>query len=251
MFVDFYYWIMNVDWNSEAVTAAATVALAVLTLVLAFGTIFLYFATRRLVIGAEDTARRQLRAYVFAVRPEIGDWKDRNLSNLNPLMAKLIIKNTGQTPAYECRVIGGMCIRDYSRDLVGPVSVVELDYNDPGIGKGMLGPGADREKSEPLHVDDPTEHRYGRAPTEDEIAGLQITDALSELPGDQPKTVFVYGEILYRDEFGTDRWTTYCFISNSEVQRYRGVAMAEYKFWNQAGEEGDGQKKPPFCRRVK
>src|ERR1700689_1023610 len=65
-------WIESIDWTPEAITAAATVALAVLTLVLATGTFFLWLATRRLVRGAEKTSVQQLRAFVFGKRFSIG-----------------------------------------------------------------------------------------------------------------------------------------------------------------------------------
>jgi hypothetical protein len=60
-----YNWSIGINWTPEAVTAAATVVLAILTLTLALGTFGLWLATRRLVRGAEDTAERQLRAYVL------------------------------------------------------------------------------------------------------------------------------------------------------------------------------------------
>ena len=72
-----FNWLAGINWTAEAVTAAATIALAFLTLVLALGTIFLWWATKRLVQGSEQTAVRQLRAYVFGkgftAGPNMGD----------------------------------------------------------------------------------------------------------------------------------------------------------------------------------
>jgi hypothetical protein len=45
----FYSRIISTNWTPEAITAAGTVALACLTFILAFGTIFLWRATIRLV----------------------------------------------------------------------------------------------------------------------------------------------------------------------------------------------------------
>ena len=63
---NWFMWFRAIEWTPEAVTAAATVVLAFLTFILAFGSVCLWLATRRLVRGAEDTAERQLRAYVLS-----------------------------------------------------------------------------------------------------------------------------------------------------------------------------------------
>jgi hypothetical protein len=64
---------------------------------LAFATILLWFATRDLVLGAERTARQQLRAYVFVSAAKL------NISgrSLESFVVDLIITNTGQTPAFD------------------------------------------------------------------------------------------------------------------------------------------------------
>ena len=46
-------------------TAIATLLLSIGTLVLAFATVMLWLSTRDLVIDAEKTAERQLRAYLY------------------------------------------------------------------------------------------------------------------------------------------------------------------------------------------
>lgn len=81
-------------WTPEDVTAAGTVALAFLTLVLALGTFFLWLATRRLVKDSKKTAERQLRAYVFIeegsiVLNQFGFWN-----------IQITFRNFGKTPAY-------------------------------------------------------------------------------------------------------------------------------------------------------
>jgi hypothetical protein len=55
-------------------------------------------ATRDAVKLAEDTAKRQLRAYVFVNKAEI-----RVISANQPLQVLIEIKNAGQTPAYRLR----------------------------------------------------------------------------------------------------------------------------------------------------
>lgn len=92
----FIYRLASIDWTSEAVTAAGTIALAFLTLVLAAGTLFLWCATRRLVRGTEKTAKHQLRAYIHVVSNELTIHPD----DLGGWKANITIKNFGQTPAF-------------------------------------------------------------------------------------------------------------------------------------------------------
>jgi hypothetical protein len=74
-----------------------TGALAAATILLAIMTGMLWFATKRLVEGAENTAKRQLRAYVSAIDGEC-------IVKDSAVVATLKIKNSGQTPAYNLRV---------------------------------------------------------------------------------------------------------------------------------------------------
>lgn len=81
--------------DTEAVTAAGTIALAFLTLVLAVGTLFLWLATKRLVRGAEKTAQAQLRAYVGVDAAAIEGF------GTDAARIRITIKNAGQTPAHD------------------------------------------------------------------------------------------------------------------------------------------------------
>jgi hypothetical protein len=86
---------MLINWTPEEISAAATVVLAIVTFVLAFGTVFLWLATKKLVVSAETTAERQLRAYVFI--------KTVNLELVmgKPPIAHIKLRKFGKTPAYE------------------------------------------------------------------------------------------------------------------------------------------------------
>jgi hypothetical protein len=87
----FLYWLGHIlEGYGEAV-------IAVFTIVLAFATGLLWKATRDLVHGAEDTAQRQLRAYV-SVSPE-GIYTAHQEERFVKIDCK--VKNHGQTPAYE------------------------------------------------------------------------------------------------------------------------------------------------------
>jgi hypothetical protein len=90
----FICWFDSIEWTPEAVTAAGTIALAFLTLILAAGTLFLWCATRRLVIGAEKTAEQQLRAYVHVSAINIS--RARSLSKNWTIQASW--NNFGDTP---------------------------------------------------------------------------------------------------------------------------------------------------------
>jgi hypothetical protein len=61
MFAQSEYWTI-----AEHELKITDTLVAVFTALLFFATLLLFFATRALVLGAEKTAERQLRAYVFA-----------------------------------------------------------------------------------------------------------------------------------------------------------------------------------------
>lgn len=77
-----------------------------LTFFLAVATFGLWRSTHLLVTGAENTAKRQLRAYVFV---SLADGEKLFLDENECLSAPLIVKNYGQTPAYnlKCSVFIG------------------------------------------------------------------------------------------------------------------------------------------------
>jgi hypothetical protein len=74
------------------------VFLVIVTAILVIVTGFLWQATRNLVRGAEETAERQLRAYVSVSSAEV-----RKFGTAQPLEARVVVRNSGQTPAYKLR----------------------------------------------------------------------------------------------------------------------------------------------------
>lgn len=89
-------WILRkIEAHDRAIVAVATIFIALFTVLLAVATAFLWCATRELVQGADDTAKRQLRAYVTMSAEEV-----RNFNTTSPLTAIIRIKNSGRTPAY-------------------------------------------------------------------------------------------------------------------------------------------------------
>jgi hypothetical protein len=142
-------------------------------------TLFLYRATRNLVRGAEDTARRQLRAYVSIDLAGIRDLS----AGLTPI-ANLRVKNFGKTPAYDLAAIGGIAIGKSFGQLPAPTGPT-------GISRSTLSIGAVSDQF----------HRAPRPLSPEEIAAL----AAGTL------TLWVYGELQYRDTFNIQHITKYRF----------------------------------------
>lgn len=150
---------------------------ALFTLLLFAATWLLYRATKDLVAGAADTAERQLRAYVSIVRSEI--------ACVNPggtPVAKLWVKNSGQTPAYSLNGMGGIAMGVTFDSLPAPTGGAEKTV-------GSLAPGATDEQF----------HTCPRPLTETEVLAL-IAGRL---------TIWVYGKLEYIDAFKKKRITEY------------------------------------------
>jgi hypothetical protein len=76
--------------------------LVAVTLLLFLATLALYFATKRLVQGTDETAKKQLRAYVGIPKIEsVFEYADR--ANLSRVLYHAHVENFGQTPALKCR----------------------------------------------------------------------------------------------------------------------------------------------------
>jgi hypothetical protein len=111
----------------EEIVAIGTLFIAAFTIILAFATAFLYEATRDLVKGAEDTAQKQLRAYVFVDKSSI-------VLDGNTLKGVLDLKNAGQTPAYDLVIKSRLETEEAGKPFnPRPFNVVELS-------RAILGP---------------------------------------------------------------------------------------------------------------
>jgi hypothetical protein len=85
----------------------------------------LWKATRDLVKGAEQTAERQLRAYVFVDVAEI-----RNFGTSEPMQGVVKIKNSEQTPAY--KLSGWTRIASDVSDVSKPEKSSKIDLGPGG-----------------------------------------------------------------------------------------------------------------------
>ena len=109
----------------EEIVATGTFVMAIFTVVLGLATVFLYSATRDLVENADQTAQRQLRAYVF-----VKDAFVRNIDGPDRFAVHTYLKNFGQTPAYRYSVKGAAKYTpfpntDFSRDPKGDQRVLQ------------------------------------------------------------------------------------------------------------------------------
>lgn len=165
--------------NGEAV-------IAVFTVLIATGTWLLFRAARDLVRTAEETAQRQLRAYVSIeghMSPE---------EHLKPILNRggnsripLKVVNRGQTPAYRVKV--------WVRTQVASFPLTEILAKEPPpeltFSRMALGPGA--------HI------------TIDALMKGPWPIGHYELLTSGKAGIYVFGKAWYRDAFERDQWTEF------------------------------------------
>jgi hypothetical protein len=172
--------------------------IAVFTGLMLLVNIGLWAATRRLVLGAEDTSRRQLRAYI-SVEP-----KDfRILSSENPLGIMVHLINHGNTPAHD--VIDDVVISVQPNPLPA-----EFEFPYPAISVNrtpfVLYPGQPRQLE-----------RYGHEPL--------AVDDLAKLNDGNKFRVYFFGLIRYVDVFNIYQSTKFCIFIEG-----RDFVNARYEF---------------------
>jgi hypothetical protein len=168
------YWdsfISFLESHDKIVAGVSTIFIALFTIVLAVVTLFLWIATRDLVTGAENTAERQLRAYVFVQGGVI-----KLINNDTAVMAEVTLKNFGQTPGYEFETWTNIKISDPANPPFGG--------RKPPAQRSIIGPGAD--------IFAPTQF-------------IPITPQERNEINAGTKVIFVWGEAVYRDAFGKQR----------------------------------------------
>ena len=173
-------WFNSIDWTPEAVTAAATIALAFLTLILAGGTVFLWRATRSLVKESEKTAKHQLRAYIAAYPHHISSFDEQHAAR-----ASFRIVNHGQTPAYN--------VKHHTMVVVAP-HPLPPNYVFPKI---ISSPG-------PPMVIAPHNSFTGYKSADAFFTPEQIIGII-----DETLRIYVHGEVRYDTIFHKKCWTTF------------------------------------------
>lgn len=202
-FVDFLAGVWRLlQRNHEAILAAFTIGIFLVTAALAGYTKKLWGSTNELVQKSGDTAQRQLRAYVFVESVTILNVANPIVIEGNPPikptgaavgypkdgpLAILTIKNTGQTPAYVVIHWGQMLFREFP-----------LTGNLPGkqegffMTKSSIAPGGITNKNV----------RLPHPLSEEEITRLRNGTG----------AIYVFGDISYKDAFGVDRITNFRFM---------------------------------------
>jgi hypothetical protein len=168
-----------------------TLVLAAFTTVLGAATIILARATNRLVSGAQETAKRQLRAYVEAVPNNLV----RHFAS-ETLTISFKTKNTGLTPARNVRsysIVGIMPIP------LGIFNFPPLDETALTTSRTVIFPGRDFEQNSP---------------------GVLLTDAQIDALGQSEDVgLYLISLILYEDFFDETHETRICVFT-------RGTEMA-------------------------
>ena len=154
--------------------------IAAFTIILSLATIALWFATRRLVKGAEETGRRQLRAYV-------------SFSNPKPIVTALVagqhpmiehyVHNHGQTPAYNYRAWHEIVVYPKNSPPMGTFSDLPFDAH-----RRVVNP----------HDSFRVEVKKDAALTSEEVNGI----------GHETLVLYLYGRMEFEDAFGETRWVT-------------------------------------------
>jgi hypothetical protein len=165
--------------NSGWWVAGFTGALSVVTAALAIFTYKLWKSTGDLVREGSDTAKRELRAYVFPMAIE----RERALQvHLGPVSVK--IQNFGRTPAYQ------MAVSVRAEIARAPEDLTLIATAGPAL--GHLAPGA----------------QYATSVTPVVAIPSHIGPSTSEFD-DHGSELFVHGLIEYRDTFGRQRVTRF------------------------------------------
>jgi hypothetical protein len=171
----------SAEWGLVYITGA----LAVITFFLALYTAMLWSATKKLVVGSERNAKVGLRAYVHVKMAH--SYRDKS----GNLWAKVRIRNFGKTPAYNVvqwiRIVG---VSD------GDVPNIRYDADDATTATGIIAPGGSTEFFIQL-LDEMTPHKE------------------AELYAGRAK-VYVWGEIVYADVFGSTWRTRYRMFLSGE-----------------------------------
>lgn len=179
--------------------SSVNVKLSIFVSLLTFiGTVFVGWT----LMEQRHTSRRELRAYVFPESVGITDgyaYPERQMPK-GEIGGAIIIKNTGQTPAYDVCHWGEVAIADCENEntLVAP-SIPISDFGS------SVPPGGTINKLRNL----------GRALTPEEKAAVEAGKS----------AIYFYGRIDYRDAFNQRQWATYRFSWNGKFPIPKDMLM--------------------------
>lgn len=180
--------------------------LATFTIILAVSTILLWFATRDLVREAQETGRRQLRAYVGIRQSDFIRIAAGEKSEF-----QIVVKNFGQTPAYDLETWTDIQVDTEERNLVWRFRTVEQGSNWRfrwyNSGKKVLDPGAD----------------YSILSADENVLEQSAFEEIKS----KRKKIFVFGKIRYRDSFRRKHITTFSFYNRPELVAGKGLVICK------------------------
>lgn len=165
----------RIAWGTVAI-AGFTLVLAVATICLAVFTYRLWGATGKLVAGAQDTARKELRAYMGVATNHI--LRERGASPTTDCW-ELVIKNFGKTMAMDTQI-------SISTTVGGGENVTNFPWDEKTT-KTVVMPG--------------------------ETLGFHYDIAMPR-PDSTTNRGYLWGKIKYEDVFGKDHFTTFRFMSD-------------------------------------
>ena len=167
------------NW-AALIIAIFTAVLAIFTARLWRSTQKLWAVTNRTLQHAEQTSRKELRAYVSIEPLGITEYAGHNL-----LVGRFKVRNIGKTPARDVSIYSTI-------ELDADPARRDFPIGTPRISPTVLQPGAKMEFVS-----------YEAFP----IPGEQLDrDEPLKLAG----YFYVWGEVLYTDEFNTMGWTAFC-----------------------------------------
>lgn len=159
-----------------------TGALVGVTLLLVVVTGFLWSTTKRLVQGAEDTAKRQLRAYISAEPTAARDAEGKAIDNV----VAVYFKNTGQTPARKFKQWTVCKFDKFPRETGFDERPQDITYSET-----IIHPDGDRWIIPTLP---------------------DMTDKIKTSLASGKYAIYIFGEGTYEDVFGAPHVTTFRFF---------------------------------------
>jgi hypothetical protein len=167
------------DW-AALITAVLAAILAIFSARLWRSTDKLWAVTNRSLQQAEQRSRKELRAYVSVEPLGITEYPGHNL-----LVGRFNVRSVGKIPARDVSIYSTIVLdADAARS--------DFPIGAPRISPTVVQPGAKMEF-----------HSYEGYPI-----------PADQLDGDEPLKLagylYVWGEVLYTDEFNTTGWTAFC-----------------------------------------
>jgi hypothetical protein len=223
----FKTWVVS---NEKFLNAVSTAFIAMFTVLLAFGSIALFCATRNLVTGAQDTAQRQLRAYVGLGADDFGfDTPSENdpaytpIDPANPVAGQIYkdfltikVKNFGQTPAYDVIVFG------YVTPITPFAGMLPDDFFTRRV------PLRDVIPTAPIR---PFTSRFILQPEQTAVSKHAVLDVREISAARQKQTsIYVWGRIYYRDIYDRPWRTLFCYVW--EPWHPPGARFVPYETYN-------------------